>query len=342
MNILGIETSCDDTAAAVIRDGSVVLSNIVSSQTYMHERYGGIIPEICSREHLTTMVPVVNEALGLAELKPSEIDGIAVTHGPGLAGSLLVGVNAAKGFAMAWDKPLIGINHLEGHIYSAWLEGLFEKSGTEFPLVCLIASGGHTELVLMKGHLDYELLAKTRDDAAGEAFDKVARGLRLGFPGGPEIQREAEKTDHHINPFPWPVIKGSLDFSFSGLKTAVVRRAEDDGFYPIQDDNSPSESVVRNYALAFQNAIVDCLVSRTLKAVDMYDGKGILIGGGVAANTELRKTLSRESRVPVVAPRPGLCTDNGAMIGAAAYYRFKECGTTEWDMDPIPGLSLAD
>ena len=193
MNILGIETSCDDTAAAVIRDGSVVLSNIVSSQTYMHERYGGIIPEICSREHLTTMVPVVNEALGLAELKPSEIDGIAVTHGPGLAGSLLVGVNAAKGFALAWDKPLIGINHLEGHIYSGWLEDLFEKSGTGFPLVCLIASGGHTELVLMKGHLDYELLAKTRDDAAGEAFDKVARVLRLGFPGGRKFKGKRKK-----------------------------------------------------------------------------------------------------------------------------------------------------
>ncbi len=340
MKILGIETSCDDTAASVVDNGVRILSNIISSQSLMHERYGGIIPEISSREHLTSIIPVVNEALTEASITPDQLDAVSVTYGPGLAGSLLVGVNVAKGLALSWDKPLLGINHLEGHIYAGWLEGVFEKVSTGFPLVCLIASGGHTEIVLMKGHLDYQTLARTRDDAAGEAFDKVARVLGLGFPGGPEIQREAEGANHEMDPFPRPSIKGSLDFSFSGLKTAVVRRAESEGFYPPNQGVAPSSKQVREYSAAFQEAIVDCLVSRTISAVEQYDAKGILIGGGVAANSKLKRMMHQMSHIPIIVPRPSLCTDNGAMIAAAAFHRLKELDVSQWDLDAIPNLSL--
>ena len=233
MNVLGIETSCDDTAAAVITDGTIIKSNIVASQSDMHKKYGGIIPEIASREHFTSLMPVVNEALEQASLTYKNIDAIAVTNGPGLAGSLLIGVNSAKGLSMSWDKPLIGINHLEGHIYSAWLEDLEPDHQAGFPLVCLIASGGHTDLVVMKDHLDYKLIGKTRDDAAGEAFDKAARVLGLGFPGGPEIQKMSEEALETVAALPRPAIKDSLDFSFSGVKTALVRNAEAEGFYPV-------------------------------------------------------------------------------------------------------------
>ena len=340
MKILGIETSCDDTAASVVDNGVRILSNIISSQSLMHERYGGIIPEISSREHLTSIIPVVNEALTEASITPDQLDAVSVTYGPGLAGSLLVGVNVAKGLALSWDKPLLGINHLEGHIYAGWLEGVFEKINTGFPLVCLIASGGHTEIVLMKGHLDYQILARTRDDAAGEAFDKVARVLGLGFPGGPEIEREAVGANLEMDPFPRPSVKGSLDFSFSGLKTAVVRRAESEGFYPQNQEIAPSSEQVREYSAAFQEAIVDCLVSRTISAVAQYGAKGILIGGGVAANSELKKMMHQMSRTPVIVPRPSLCTDNGAMIAAAAFHRLKELDVSQWDLDAIPNLSL--
>ena len=340
MKILGIETSCDDTAASVVDNGVRILSNIISSQSLMHERYGGIIPEISSREHLTSIIPVVNEALTEASITPDQLDAVSVTYGPGLAGSLLVGVNVAKGLALSWDKPLLGINHLEGHIYAGWLEGVFEKINTGFPLVCLIASGGHTEIVLMKGHLDYQILARTRDDAAGEAFDKVARVLGLGFPGGPEIEREAVGANLEMDPFPRPSVKGSLDFSFSGLKTAVVRRAESEGFYPPNQEIAPSSEQVREYSAAFQEAIVDCLVSRTISAVEQCGAKGILIGGGVAANSELKKMMHQMSRTPVIVPRPSLCTDNGAMIAAAAFHRLKELDVSQWDLDAIPNLSL--
>ncbi len=340
MKILGIETSCDDTTAAVVDSGVKILSNIISSQSFMHERYGGIIPEISSREHLTSIIPVVNEALNEASITADQLDVVSVTYGPGLAGSLLVGVNVAKGLALSWDKPLLGINHLEGHIYAGWLEGVFKKANTGFPLVCLIASGGHTEIVLMKGHLDYQVVARTRDDAAGEAFDKVARVLGLGFPGGPEIQREAEGANHEMDPFPRPSIKGSLDFSFSGLKTAVVRRAESEGFYPPNQGVAPSSKQVREYSAAFQEAIVDCLVSRTISAVEQYDAKGILIGGGVAANSKLKRMMHQMSHIPIIVPRPSLCTDNGAMIAAAAFHRLKELDVSQWDLDAIPNLSL--
>ena len=340
MNVLGIETSCDDTAAAVITDGTIIKSNIVASQSDMHKKYGGIIPEIASREHFTSLIPVVNEALEQASLTYKNIDAIAVTNGPGLAGSLLIGVNSAKGLSMSWDKPLIGINHLEGHIYSAWLEDLEPDHQAGFPLVCLIASGGHTDLVVMKDHLDYKLIGKTRDDAAGEAFDKAARVLGLGFPGGPEIQKMSEEALETVADLPRPAIKDSLDFSFSGLKTALVRKAEAEGFYPVIDNNGPSRQQTTEYSFAFQEAIVDCLVRNTIKAVSENNAKGVILGGGVAANSRLRQKMNDAMDVPVFVPRPGLCTDNGAMIGAAAFFNLQNGLPFELDMDAIPNLRM--
>ena len=340
MNVLGIETSCDDTAAAVITDGTSIRSNIVASQSDMHEKYGGIIPEIASREHFTSLIPVVSEALDKAEMTHRDIDAIAVTYGPGLAGSLLIGVNSAKGLSMSWDKPLIGINHLEGHIYSAWLEGFKPDSKAGFPIVCLIASGGHTDLILMKDHLEYELLGKTRDDAAGEAFDKAARVLGLGFPGGPEIQKMSEKAQDEISPLPRPQIKNSLDFSFSGLKTALVRRAESDGFYPAVDNKGPSVYQTTEYSYAFQEAIVDCLIRNTKQAVLETNSKAVILGGGVAANSRLRKRMNEVIDIPVFVPRAPLCTDNGAMIGAAAFFNLKNGFPLQLDMDAVPNLRI--
>ena len=267
MKILGIETSCDETAAAVIEDGSVIHSNVVASQAALHAQFGGIVPEIASRQHMLAMVPVMQQALADAELEPRQLDGVAVTNGPGLAGSLLIGVNAAKGFAFANDLPFIGLNHLEGHIYAAWLEDADPEAAPGFPLMCLIASGGHTDLILMSGHMRYTLIARTRDDAAGEAFDKAARALGLGFPGGPEIQRVAEHSLGGEPRLPRPTVRNSLDFSFSGLKTAVARRAEQKGMYPPSDDAPPDPQEVANVAAEFQEAAVDCMVQRALQAV---------------------------------------------------------------------------
>ena len=340
MKILGIETSCDETAAAVIEDGKLIHSNVVATQVEMHAKFGGIVPEIASRQHLVTMIPVVQQALDDASLKLRELDGIAVTHGPGLAGSLLIGVNAAKGLALANELPFIGINHLEGHIYAAWLEDIEPEQEPGFPLICLIASGGHTDLILMKGHGRYTLVARTRDDAAGEAFDKTARVLGLGFPGGPEIQKVSVNSDGSEPRLPRPRVKDSMDFSFSGLKTAVLRRAEDKGMYPPTADTELDPQQVANVASAFQDAIVDSLVTRTLEATKHYKAKGILLGGGVAANSLLRKEMAERSPVQVVVPRPALCTDNGAMIGAAAYFHFRDAMKSEWDLDVIPNLRL--
>ena len=341
MNILGIETSCDDTAISIVKDGQTIKSNIIASQVHMHEKYGGIIPEIASREHFLTIIPSIQEALNESGLKHNEIDSIAVTNGPGLAGSLLVGVNAAKGLAMAWDKPVIPINHLEGHIYSGWLDNKNPDKEVGFPLICLIASGGHKEMVLMKDHLSYEIIGKTRDDAAGEAFDKTARVLRLGFPGGPEIQREAQNAEGTIKPFPRPEIKNSLDFSFSGLKTAVVNRAIKEQIYPHSNSNYPNKNTVTEYAFAFQEAIVDTMIRNVSRALKNIAAKGVLLGGGVAANSRLREKMSQTLSVPVIVPKPYLCTDNGAMIASAAYYRIQANGTSNvFDMDVIPNLKL--
>ena len=340
MKILGIETSCDETAAAVIEDGSVIHSNVVSSQAALHAQFGGIVPEIASRQHMLAMVPVMQQALADAELEPRQLDGVAVTNGPGLAGSLLIGVNAAKGFAFANDLPFIGLNHLEGHIYAAWLEDADPEAAPGFPLMCLIASGGHTDLILMSGHMRYTLIARTRDDAAGEAFDKAARALGLGFPGGPEIQRVAEHSLGGEPRLPRPTVRNSLDFSFSGLKTAVARRAEQKGMYPPTDDAPPDPQEVANVAAEFQEAAVDCMVQRALQAVKRYRVKGMLLGGGVAANSHLRQEMRRRMPVEVIVPRPALCTDNGAMMGAAGYFHFRTGLPSQWDVDVVPGMRL--
>lgn len=340
MKILGIETSCDETAAAVIEDGSVIHSNVVASQAALHAQFGGIVPEIASRQHMLAMVPVMQQALADAELEPRQLDGVAVTNGPGLAGSLLIGVNAAKGFAFANDLPFIGLNHLEGHIYAAWLEDADPEAAPSFPLMCLIASGGHTDLILMSGHMRYTLIARTRDDAAGEAFDKAARALGLGFPGGPEIQRVAEHSVGGEPRLPRPTVRDSLDFSFSGLKTAVARRAEQKGMYPPTHDAPPDPQEVANVAAEFQEAAVDCMVQRARQAVKRYRVKGMLLGGGVAANSHLRQEMRRRMPVEVIVPRPALCTDNGAMMGAAGYFHFRTGLPSQWDVDVVPGMRL--
>ena len=340
MRVLGIETSCDETAAAVIEDGSGILSNVVFSQAQYHARYGGIVPELASRQHMVTVVPAVRQALDESGLELGSLDAIAVTHGPGLAGSLLIGVGAAKGLALAADLPLLGVNHLEGHVYAAWLEDGDPEREIGFPLLCLITSGGHTDLVAMEGHGRYELLGRTRDDAAGEAFDKAARVLGLGFPGGPAIQAAAVDGDGTAERFPRPDVKRSLDFSFSGLKTAVMRRAESKGIYPPSPERPPDPAEVARIAQAYQESLVEFMVRRTLQAVERCRAKGILLGGGVAANTLLRQEMAERSPVPVVVPRPALCTDNGAMIGAAAFFRLRDGFTRQWDLDVVPNLRL--
>ena len=339
MKILGIETSCDETAAAVVEDGRNVVSNVVASQSEMHAEFGGIVPEVAARQHLVTLLPVVTRALEQAGTDLGDLDGVAVTHGPGLAGSLLVGVNSAKGLALAKDLSLLGVNHLEGHVYAAWLDGDDPEADPGFPLVCLIASGGHTDLLLMEGHGQYALVGRTRDDAAGEAFDKGARLLGLGFPGGPEIQRVAAGGTGAEPRFPRPRIRDSLDFSFSGLKTALLRRVEERGWDP-DPGRELGESQIADVAAAYQEALVDTMVSRTLDAADRYGVKGVLLGGGVAANALLRERMTEESPVPVIAPRPALCTDHGAMIGAAAWFHLRHGPRREWALDVIPNLRL--
>ena len=340
MKILGIETSCDETGAAVIEDGRNIISNVVASQAEVHAAFGGIVPEVASRQHLQTILPVVRQALRDADLRLAEVDAVAVTYGPGLAGSLLVGVNTAKGFALAEDLPFFGVNHLEGHVYAAWLEDTSPERDPGFPLICLVASGGHTDLVLMEGYGQFTLVGRTRDDAAGEAFDKAARVLGLGFPGGPAIQRVAAESVGGEAPLPRPHVKNSMDFSFSGLKSALLRRAQERGLYPPREGVEPDHREVAKVAEAFQDAIVDSLIKRTLEAVERHGVKGVLLGGGVAANSLLRSELRRRSPVEVVVPRPALCTDNGAMIGAAAYFRVSEPAARQWDLDVVPNLTL--
>ena len=340
MKVLGIETSCDETAVAVVEDGRVILANVVTSQVEMHAAYGGIVPEVASRQHLLTIVPVVKQALAEARVELGEMDAVAVTNGPGLAGALLVGVNAAKGFALAEELPLFGVNHLEGHVYAGWLDGEDPEVSPGFPLVCLIASGGHTDLLLMEGHGRFKLLGRTRDDAAGEAFDKGARVLGLGFPGGPEIQRVAAAARGEDARFPRPRVKESLDFSFSGLKTALLRRAEARGWYPPREGVELDQGQVAEMAAAFQAAIVDSMVTRAVEAVVTYRARGVLLGGGVAANSLLRTEAAARSPVPVIVPPPALCTDNGAMIGAAAWFHLRHGPQYQWDMDVVPSLRL--
>ena len=327
MKILGIESSCDETAAAVVEDGVSILSNQVASQLELHARYGGIVPEVASRQHILAIIPILKQALAEAEITWNDLDGIAVTNGPGLAGSLLVGVNAAKAISLAQGLPLTGVNHLEGHIYANWLVN--SNSSPVFPLVCLIVSGGHSDLVLMKGHGDYTLLGRTRDDAAGEAFDKAARILDLGYPGGPAIQRAAESGAASLQlPHAW--LKGTNDFSFSGIKTALLRLAEG-GKIASKGDAAAS----------FQEAVVEVLVTKTIAAAREYGVKQILLAGGVAANGRLRQRLVADSPLAVLIPPLKLCTDNAAMIAACGYFRFQSGKIDSLDLDVVPGLRMA-
>ena len=328
--ILAIETSCDETAASVVMGGNDVLSSIVSSQIDIHARFGGVVPEVASRAHLESIVPVIDTAIAEAGILPTRIDAVAATAGPGLIGALLVGVSAAKSLALVWDKPFIGINHLEAHLYA----GLLDDPTLEFPLVVLLVSGGHTMIIHMKGHGDYTVLGRTIDDAAGEAYDKVARYLNLGYPGGPVIDRIASEGNSHAVEFPRAMMHDGLDVSFSGLKTSVINHVR----------RNPEMSNV-DIAASFQAAVVDVLCAKTLKAAQQVGARGIVLGGGVSANSFLRSEMSRrgaEAGFKVALPSRAMCTDNAAMIAAAAWHRLKSDGPRELDCGAYPNLKLAE
>ena len=335
--ILGIESSCDETAAAVVENGRLILSNVVASQVDLHAQFGGIFPEVASRQHIRTIYPVIEGALQQAHLTLKDVDAIAITRGPGLPGSLVVGMNAAKGLALGSNLPLVGVNHLEAHLYAAWM---YQPAATppppaEFPLVALIVSGGHTELVLMTGPLAYKHLGASLDDAAGEAFDKVARLLGLGYPGGPAIQKAAEKANPLAFKFPRAWLDGSWDFSFSGLKTAVLREVR-------QMEGVVSPLPAADMAASFQEAVIDVLVHKTILAAEKYAAQGILVAGGVSANRPLRQAFEMRSPVPVHIPPIWLCTDNAAMIAGAGYYRYINGQRDGLAMDVIPNWPLSE
>src|SRR5437868_15147992 len=313
MLVLGIESSCDETAAAIVRDGSVLVSSVISSQIDIHKRFGGVVPELASREHLDKIVPVVEEAFERARIKQEEIDGIAVTAGPGLVGSLLVGVSYAKAMAFALQKPIVGVNHIEGHIYSV----AFDNPPVEYPALALIVSGGHTNLFLMPEPGKYKVVARTRDDAAGEAFDKVAKMLGLGYPGGPVIERLAREGNPRAVPFSVPRMgDGRPDFSFSGLKTAVSKHVRETGLRPVAAGEEPTQAV-KDLAASFQSVVVRSLVGTTERLAEAYEPRTLIVAGGVACNGALRQASAEAGArlgIPVYFPSPHLSTDNAAMI----------------------------
>jgi N6-L-threonylcarbamoyladenine synthase len=338
--ILGIETSCDETAAAVVESGRRILANVVASQAAQHADYGGVFPEVASRMHIEAIHPVVARALAQSHVGLESIDAIAVTRGPGLAGSLVVGLNMAKGLALGAGLPLLGVNHLESHLYSIWLvEGEPEP---EFPLLALIVSGGHTELVLMRDHLTYVRLGGTLDDAAGEAFDKIGRLLGLAYPGGPAIQVASEGGDPNAFKFPRAWLEKTWDFSFSGLKTAVLRevRSRQPELEAAVEAPRPGLPIA-DLAASFQAAIVDVLVGKTMAAADAHKAKEILVAGGVSANRMLRQTFHARSKVPVRVPPLELCTDNAAMTAALGHRRFLAGQRDALDIDVLPTWPLA-
>jgi N6-L-threonylcarbamoyladenine synthase len=370
MNILAIETSCDETSAAVVHEGRIVRSNVIASQNELHARYGGVVPELASRQHITAIIPVLREALDIAAISKDDIDAIAVTEGPGLAGALLVGVNVAKTLAFSWRKPLVPVNHIEGHVYSNWLVAPGTAAGDPpaFPSLCLIVSGGHTELLLLQKHGVYEILGRTRDDAAGEAFDKGARILGLGYPGGPAIQQAAEGA-RPLGELPRAWMGDSYDFSFSGLKTALLRACEpyqkmqpprrrgSTKSRPPQEpfpEHRPPEYVpnmpVSQLAASYQEAIVDVLVEKTARAAAEQHVASVMIAGGVAANALLRQRMTNRLNVPVHVPELQFCTDNAAMIAAAAYQAVRRGASAGMDMDvsaqlrldSLPGVRVID
>ncbi len=341
--LLAIETSCDETAGAVIADGRRILSNVVASQVELHAEYGGVFPEMASRAHVEAIVPVIEKTMQEAHLSFNDLDGVAVTYGPGLAGSLMVGVNAAKGLVLGRGLPLVGVNHLEAHIYAHWLEVEGDgaaRGNLTFPVLSLLVSGGHTELVLMHDHGEYEYLGGTLDDAAGEAFDKVGRLLGLPYPGGPEIERVAENGNGEAFDFPraWlddgPTTSGTYDFSFSGLKTAVLREVE-------KYSDPPRGRLLADLAASFQTAVVDVLSAKAARAAEAFDVTAVLLSGGVTANQTLRDATVDRVDVPVYYPPIFLCTDNAAMVGACAHWHFAAGETAGWDLDVVAGLRLA-
>lgn len=375
--ILALETSCDETAVALVQNGTTIISNVVASQMDLHQQYGGIVPEVASRQHILSLMPVLQQALAMLPDGWNAIDAVAATYGPGLSGALLVGLNAAKAIAWQRNLPFIGVNHLEAHIYANWLAPDNQPyTPPAFPAVALVVSGGHTLLVVLNDHGDYQLLGQTRDDAAGEAFDKVARIMGLGYPGGPAIEHATKDMQKGITmPRAW--LRDSFDFSFSGLKTAVLhtiqeaqaqqppepparpqrgRRAPATPTDSADTDQSssassassvpsaapaiPNEQFIAQVAYGFQESVVDVLVTKTIKAAKRYEARDIVLAGGVAANKRLREELTRRAEVPVRCPPIYLCTDNAAMVAAAAYYRFKMGIQHSLDLDVNPNLRL--
>ncbi len=337
--ILGIETSCDETAAAVVENGQHIISSVVASQVELHAQYGGVFPEMASRAHIETIYQVVDSALSQAHVALEVVDAIAVTRGPGLAGSLVVGMNMAKGLALGSGLPLLGINHLEAHLYSIWL--VEDEPEPSFPLLGLIVSGGHTELVLMHDHLTYKRLGGTLDDAAGEAFDKIARLLGLDYPGGPAIQLAAENGDPKSYKFPRAWLKDTWNFSFSGLKTAVLREVREHQPELEAGVEAPLPGLpIANLAAAFQEAVIDVLIGKTLAAAEAFEAHEILIAGGVSANEPLRQAFQERTQLTVRMPPLDLCTDNAAMVAAVGHQRFQAGQRDALDIDVLPTWPL--
>lgn len=334
INILAIESSCDETAASVVQNGREVLSNIISSQIEIHKKYGGVVPEIASRKHIENISDVVKEAIDESKLSIEEIDAIAVTYGPGLVGALLVGVNYAKALAYAWNKPLIGVNHIEGHISANYIE---DKNLVP-PFVCLVVSGGHTHLVYVKDYGSYEILGRTRDDAAGEAYDKIARALNLEYPGGPNIDKLAKLGNRSSIHFPRAKFnEESLDFSFSGLKSAVLN-------YINQTKQRGEEFIEADVAACFQEAVVDVLVGKLMQAAKLKNCNKIALAGGVASNSRLRELLQEKcqnNNLSLYRPSPILCTDNAAMIGSSAFFKYNKNEFSDFSLNANSNLELA-
>lgn len=331
--ILAIETSCDETSAAVVKNGREVLSNIIASQIEIHQKFGGVVPEVASRKHIENINPIIQKALDEAEISLENIDVIGVTYGPGLVGALLVGISSAKAIAFSRKIPLVGVNHIEGHIFANFIE----HKNLEPPFISLIVSGGHTHLVYVEDYGKYQIMGKTRDDAAGEAFDKIARALKLGYPGGPIIDKLAQKGNKNAVEFPRAYLEeGSFDFSFSGLKSAVLN-------YLNSCNQKGIKIIIEDVAAGFQQSVIEVLVNKTIKAAIDKGVKTVTLAGGVAANSELRNVMFEQCKregIDVKFPSKALCTDNAAMIGAAAYYNYIRGEMADLELNSVPNLRI--